>query len=257
VNRLSSVAFATLAAATVAAFFVTQHLKVTTPLIQGNPSPDPPAINPVDGKVCAGVNHRFTRLSFYLQHRADDVDVYVVDSGGEIIRTVASDHHMRRNVRNPDGEFSWNGREDKGAVAPDGTYYFEVALHNQGRTVELSNTPVKVITVAPRPVVTRVSPSLARDGEPVAISYSGGAGRGATVLLYRTDLSGGPRLAFWFGTGNPHRVVWNGRIRGRPAPAGTYLVALRVTDAACNSATYPPVLPPAAGAAPNAVVNIR
>ncbi len=256
-SRLSSVAFATLAALTVAAFFVTQHLKVSTPLIQGNPSPDPSAINPVDGKVCAGLDHRFTRLSFYLQHRADDVDVYVVDSSGEIVRTVASNHHMRRNVRKPDGEFSWNGREDNGTVAPDGTYYFEVALRNQGRTVELSNTPVKVITVPPRPVVTRVSPSLAAAGTPVTIRFSGDAGAGATVLLYRTDVPGAPKLAFKFGTGNAHRVVWDGRIHGLPAPAGTYLVGLQVTDQACNTGTFPPVLPPAPGAAPNAAVTVR
>ena len=256
-TRLSSVAFATLAAATVAAFFVIQHLKVTTPLIQGNPSPDPSAINPVNGNVCGGVNHRFTRLSFYLQHRADDVDVYVVDSSGAIVRTVASNHHMRRNVRKPDGEFSWNGREDNGTVAPDGTYYFEIALRNQGRTVELSNAPVKVITVPPRPFVTRVSPSLVAAGAPVTIRYSVGAGRGAFVLLYRTDLPGGARLAFSFGTGNAHRVVWDGRIHGLPAPAGHYLAGLRVTDQACNTGTFPRVLPPAPGAAPNAVVTVR
>ena len=37
----SEAAFAALVVATVAAFFVTQHLKVTTPLIAGAPSPLP------------------------------------------------------------------------------------------------------------------------------------------------------------------------------------------------------------------------
>ena len=40
-TRLSIVAFAALVAATIGAFFVTQHLKVTTPLIQGFPRPVP------------------------------------------------------------------------------------------------------------------------------------------------------------------------------------------------------------------------
>jgi hypothetical protein len=256
-SKLSSVAFAALAAATVAAFFVTQHLKVTTPLIQGAPAPSPGAINPVDGRVCAGVNHRFTRMSFYLQHRADDVDVFVVDQSGAIIRTLASDRHMRRGVRKPDGEFSWNGREDNGAIAPDGTYYFKIALRNQGRTVELSNAPINVITIPPRPVVTSVSPSLTAGGAPVTIHYSGDAGRGATVLLYRTDLPGKPKLVFFFGTGNTHTAVWNGRIHDRPAPAGTYLVGLQVTDAACNPGRFPIVLPPAPGTTPRAGVTIR
>ena len=37
--------------------------------------------------------------------------------------------------------FSWNGRETDGALAPDGTYYFRVALIHQGRTIELTGEP--------------------------------------------------------------------------------------------------------------------
>lgn len=256
-SKLPSVAFATLAAATVAAFFVTQHLKVSTPLIAGFPAPDPAAINPIDGRVCDGRDHRFTRISFYLLSRADNVDVYVVNQAGDIVRTVAANHHMRLKVRNPDGDFSWDGREDNGHVAPDGTYYFEVALRSQGRTVELTNTPVKVITVAPRPRVTGVSPSVAAAGTPVVIHYSGGVPQGANVLLYRTEPNGAPRLVKVFGTGNPQQATWDGRIHHAPAPAGTYLVGLRVTDAACNTGTYPAVLPPPRGGTPNAVITIR
>ena len=40
-TRLSIAAFAVLVAATIAAFFVTQHLKVTTPLLTGYPRPVP------------------------------------------------------------------------------------------------------------------------------------------------------------------------------------------------------------------------
>ena len=32
--------------------------------------------------------------------------------------------------------FVWNGREDNGRLAPDGTYYVRVALMHQGRTVD-------------------------------------------------------------------------------------------------------------------------
>ena len=55
-------AFVALVIATVAAFFVTQHLKVTTPLIQGRPAPVPNTINPVYGGVCASA-HRQGRRS--------------------------------------------------------------------------------------------------------------------------------------------------------------------------------------------------
>ena len=51
-RRFPVIAFAALVVATVAAFFITQHLKVTTPLIAGFPRPFPAAINPVRGTTC-------------------------------------------------------------------------------------------------------------------------------------------------------------------------------------------------------------
>ena len=87
-----------------------------------------------------GKNSGSTTISFYLQHRADTVDVYVVDAeDDQIVRTVATGRHMREDVRNPDGVFHWDGRVDDGRVAPDGTYYFRVALLHQGRTVDLND----------------------------------------------------------------------------------------------------------------------
>ena len=112
-----------LVAATIAAFFVTQHLKVTTPLIAGLADARARARSTrCDGVPCSrGATSGSTTISFYLQHRADDVDVYIVNARRRtIVRTVAIGRHMRRDVRNPDGVFHWNGREDDGQVAPDG-----------------------------------------------------------------------------------------------------------------------------------------
>ena len=92
-RRWPVAAFVALAIATVAAFFVTQHLKVTTPILNGFPFPQPSAINPIDGQVCRTrsrtggvqlVSHRSTFVSFYLQNRSDDVNVYIVASDGMI-----------------------------------------------------------------------------------------------------------------------------------------------------------------------------
>ena len=249
-NRLSTSAFAMLVAATIAAFFITQHLKVTTPLIQGFPRPVPGVIDPLHGVPCAGKNSGSTTISFYLQHRTDTVDVYVVDDDdGTIVRTVASGRHMRKNVRIPDGVFHWNGREDDGQVAPDGTYYFRVALIHQGRTVDLdaSNQTVKVKTVPPHPVITSVTPSLipGSNGTRVTIHYKGNEQRGGTIRIYRTDLPGGPRLVKSFLTPwKGQQAIWDGKINGQPAPAGTYLVGLDVTDAACDTGHFPAHLPP-------------
>ena len=250
-------AFGSLVLATVAAFFVTQHLKVSTPLIQGRPRPVPATISP--SETGCGGRFRTTRFSFYLQHRADDVDVYVVDQSGTIVRTLASGRHMRKDVRTPDGAFPWNGREDDGKVAPDGTYYFRIALLHQGRTITLTQTPVLVKTAPPRPLVTAVAPDLIPDrGLPVAISYRGNQGRPGIVRIYRTDLPGGPRLVRSLAApAQPARASWDGLIGGRPAPAGTYLAGLDVTDTACNAGHFPAVIPPPAGSTPHAGVTVR
>ena len=259
-TRLSTGAFAVLVAATIAAFFVTQHLKVTTPLIQGAPRPVPGVIDPLHGVACVGgKNSGSTTISFYLQHRADTVGVYVVNQDEEIVRTVATGRHMRIDVRNPDGVFTWDGREDSGRVAPDGTYYFRVALLHQGRTVDLTSVPVKIKTVPPHPVVKSVTPSLipGTHGLNVTIRYAGNEHRGGTIRIYRTDLPGKPRLVKSFLTPwSGEQAIWDGTINQRPAPAGTYLVGLDVSDAACDTGHYPAHVPPAPGSTPHAGVTI-
>lgn len=248
-NRLSTGAFAVLVTATIAAFFVTQHLKVTTPLIQGFPRPVPGVIDPLHAVPCGKWNSGSTTISFYLQHRADTVDVYVLNQDGTIVDTVASGRNMRRNVRRPDGVFHWDGRESNGLLAPDGSYYFRVALLHQGRTIDLPDVPVRVKTVPPHPVITSVQPQrIPADGTRVKIRYTGNENRGGTVLVYRTDLPGGPRLVKSFLTPwNGHQAIWDGMIRQRPAPAGTYLIALKVTDAACDTGGFPVRIPPVPG----------
>ncbi len=256
-KRLPLLVFGALVVATVGAFFVTQRLKVSTPLIAGFPAPDPAFINP-DGAHCAGKNHGRMHISFYLLHRADDVDVYVVDESGQIVATLATGRHMRRAVRNPDGNFYWNGREDNGAVAPDGKYFIRVALLGQGRTVQLSKKPITVLTVPPRPVVRSVSPSLLPQGTASArIRYGGNEHRPATVLIYRTDAAARPPLAYSFPVVPTQAATWNGLIAGRPAPAGIYLVGLSVTDLACNTGRFPPELPPTPGSTRHAGLTVR
>jgi FlgD Ig-like domain/N,N-dimethylformamidase beta subunit-like, C-terminal len=266
VRRLPQIAFATLVAATVAAFFITQHLKVSTPLIGGFPKPVPAYINPLDGTVCGGVDHRRMRVSFYLQHRSDDVDVYVVDQSGAIVRTLASGAHMQGGAHPVRDLFTWNGREDNGRLAPDGIYYVRVALIHQGRTVTISGPsgpyPVTVKKTPPQPVVRSVTPHLIPTGPrtAVTITYSGNQQRGGTVKIYRTDVPGWWRrapvksfLTPWKG----NRAVWDGMIHRRPAPAGIYLVGLDVTDAACNTGHFPAGLPPSPGSTPGAGVTVR
>jgi hypothetical protein len=151
--------FVALILATVAAFFITQHLKVTTPFISGVSGPTPPAINPVNGPTgchdpSSGrkVSERSTTVSFYVVHHADDVNVYVVDQSGTTVRTLATGVSMHKS-KAPTPEafravtkyFSWNGRNTAGRLVAPGTYFFRVYLIHQQRTIELQQ-PVTVET---------------------------------------------------------------------------------------------------------------
>jgi len=245
VNRLPVAAFAVLVAATVAAFFITQHLKVTTPLVAGFPRPVPLVINPVDGTTCGGVNHRQMRISFYLLHSADDVDVYVVNSGGSIVRTLASGVHMQIKKR---VVFTWNGREDDGSLAPDGVYYVRLELIHQDRSVTISGPSgpegFKIKTTFPMPRITSVTPRAIASGtsSSVTIRYTGNETRSGTILLYRVRANGKAALVKRFVTPwHGQRAVWDGLIHKRPAAPGQYQVALQVSDAACNTAISPRV----------------
>lgn len=263
-TRLSLVAFAGLVAASIAAFFVTQHLKVTTPLIvggKGAPRPVPGVIDPLHPVQCGGVDTGSTTISFYLQHRSDDVIVSVVNAADDaVVRTVADGRHMRKNVRIPDGVFRWDGRLADGKVAPDGSYYFRVTLIHLNRTIDLTDVPVKVKTVAPHPVITSVQPTVIASGSHVTIHYAGNENRGGTILLYRLGAAGRPArmikqfLTPWKG----QTAVWDGTVaQQRPAPAGTYLLALEVSDSACNQGRYPARIPPPDASAATDVVTVR
>ncbi len=252
-KRLPLAAYAALAVATVGAFFVTQHLKVSLPLVSPNAHPTPAIISP-EGQGCAGAHRRVGAFSFYLLNRADNVAVYVVDASGTIVRTLASGWRMPRKVRT---NFPWDGRENSGRLAPDGSYHFRIVLLEQNRTVDYTRVPVTVKSSPPHPVVSGVSPALlARGGGPVQIHYSGTEQRAVTVQIYRTDLPGRPRLVKRFRAGW-RGANWDVRIRQRPAPAGTYLVGLEVQDAACNIGRFLPTLPASPGSAAQATLTVR
>jgi FlgD Ig-like domain len=265
VTKLPVAAFAVLVAATVAAFFITQHLKVSTPLVGGYPAPVPAVINPVDGTTCGGVNHRRMKISFYLLNRSDNVDVYVVNQAGIVVRTLADGVYMPGAPHPVRKYFTWNGREDDGSVAPDGAYYVRVLLIHQGRTVTISSTsgpePVKIKTNIPTPRVTAVTPQFIAQGAKarVTIRYTGNQHRGGTILIYRTSAPGWahqPPVKSFLTPWRGHTAIWDGLIHERPAPAGTYLIGLEVTDAACNTGRFPARLPPPPGTASQADLTV-
>jgi hypothetical protein len=260
VRRLPVVAFATLAVATIAAFFIVQHLKSNGTLIVVWNGAAPFSDN---GDGCRSR----TSITFNLQDRADSVSVFVLDSEGDVVRTVASGVAMQapkagRRVRRT---FYWHGREDSGRLAANGSYYFRVTLDQQGRYVDLTQDPIVVDNTPAYLVVRSVSPSQlpAPGGVPATVHFTGSRGRGGYLLVYRTAATGAPQLAtvraIPFSKPSPsgYTKTWNGLISGRPAPAGTYVMALKVTNRACVTGTFPVYLPPRRGTTANAGLTIQ
>lgn len=265
--RAPVVAFVALVIATVAAFFVTQHLKVSTPLIQGRPAPVPSQINPVFGSSCVRHNgkgmpvltsYRQMQISFYLQNRSDNVTVQIVDRDGVPVRTIGDNVFMRAQPPQRH-RFIWNGRRADGSVVPAGIYYVKVSLLHQGRSLIISNStaalPVTVETTRPQIQVTGVAPATVTPGSgtPVRIHYTGTDGLRPRILIYRVSGVTPHLVKNFAATTTAGSSTWDGTLRGgRPAPPGTYVVGLLFTDRACTTARSPD----SPAAAPHAVVTV-
>ena len=148
-RRPPTLAFGGLAVATVAAFFIIQHLKVSTPLISNVSPPFPTTINPKGGGTCVArrpdhtrgpVSYRRTSVSFLLLHQSDDVSVYVVNQGGRDVATLASGVFMAGLPHQKLRTFTWDGRVYGGNLADAGEYSVKVVLRRQGRTIDITDS---------------------------------------------------------------------------------------------------------------------
>ncbi len=170
-RRLGGAGFAALVVATVAAFFITQHLKVSDPLIAGA-RVLPADINPQRGRVCLlavkPTNYRHSRISFFLPDHSDTVGVLIVNAAGERVRTVAW-RHLNVGQR---GQFTWNGRKSNGRLVPDGTYYVQIALQGEGRSFDLGES-IRIIRTKPKVTLSPVR---------VVVPAAGGHGTKTTSI---------------------------------------------------------------------------
>jgi hypothetical protein len=282
VKRLPVAAFAALAIATAAAFFFIQHLKVSTPLIAGAPSPHPATINPISGGICPypgphgkpiPTSFREMKISFYLLNRNDHVDVFIIKPDGVLVDTIATDVPMVAKPHPKRHQFIWNGRLTDGQVAPDGNYEVKVTLLQQGRSYVIADAstgaelPVTVQTTPPSIRVTSVRgpggelPAVipTAGGTAATIHYTGTGKLRPQIQIYRSTASGRLHLVKTYSaTTSSGTSVWNGTLRHQqPAPRGTYVIGLKLTDATCNQIRWPATLHPAPGSVANASVTIR
>jgi hypothetical protein len=149
-RRLPAVAFGALAVATVAAVFITQHLKVTTPLVTGPKGGLPTYGDTPHNIVPTDPSCRSVTLYFQLLHRADSFNLYIVDSHGRVVRNLAAG--VAGAIKQP-FHYSWSGRLQDGSVAPRGLYNFALHLIHQDRTIDpvVYGYPISVQSTCPPP----------------------------------------------------------------------------------------------------------
>jgi hypothetical protein len=205
---------------TAAAFTMTEALKL-------EPSPvDAPRFTKVFSPTCACPTGIAT-LSFRLR-RADRLELVVVSGDGPV-RTLARDlEHAKGRVR-----VRWNGRDDAGAILPDGVYRLRVRLQDAGRTVDIPKK-IRIDTQAPELELLRAAPET--------FSPDGDGRRDAMRIVYSMDedaaalifLDG--QIAFEAGLkrAGERAVSWDGRVGERALRAGIYALVLRARDLAGN-----------------------
>ena len=244
--QTATVVFVLLVVATVAAFFVTQRLKRSAPVVRHVKMPLYISPNG-DGRKDTAV------IRFRLPKADDRVTVSMVDANGDEVRRLAD-----RRLSKGRHRFVWNGRDNSAAIPPDGFYYLRVVLGGQGRGT-ITRRGIHLLTAKPVPRLVSISPARVHPGgrEPVTIRFSGPSNPAPVFSVYRTD-GGAPRVVWRFaGAVGSTTATWDGRIGGRPAPAGTYAFAVTVENRALVAGSSPQKLPPTpASAQPNTGVTI-
>jgi hypothetical protein len=222
------VAFGLLAVATVAAFFVTQRLKDSDPIVKRIATPLWISPNG-DGRKDE------VRIRFQLP-KGDRTTVSIVTAGGDERRRLMGDRSLGR------GQHSvvWDGRNDDGRVLGDGSYYVRVALRTQGRAVT-GPRPIRLETTPPRPRLE--SAQRLRDGS-VRLRYTGPTSPPPLITVYRTDGAKVREVARFVGVRGRDSQVWDGFVGLERLPPGDYAFGLTVQNKAGVSGSSPPKLPP-------------
>src|SRR5437868_7630184 len=160
--QTATIVFVLLVVATVAAFFVTQRLKRSSPLIRHVEMPLYISPNGDGRKDTADIRFRLPKAD-------DRVTVSMVDANGDEVRRLAD-----RRLSKGRHRFRWNGRDSSAAILPDGLYYLRVVLSGQGRGT-VARRGIHLLTAKPAPRLLSVTPARIHPGgrEPVTIKFSG------------------------------------------------------------------------------------
>ena len=233
-SSLARVVFLLLVAATVGAFFVTQRLKRSGPVVKRLALPLYISPNGDGRKDTA-------RITFNLP-KGDRVTVDVVNANDDEVRRLLDDVRLRRGFH----ALNWDGRNNFGLVPKDGYYYVRVTLRHEGRAAT-GPRGMQLVTKPPRPRILSTTPArLPLNGRrtPVRIRFTGPASPPPVYSVYRTDGPEPVKVATFTGVRSSHVGTWNGLVKGKPAPEGIYAFAVTVQNRALVAGSWPHRLPP-------------
>lgn len=206
--------------ATAAAFAVTERLKLARSPVTGT------KVDRVFSPVCECA--RDVAVISVVLRRPETVTADVLDADGESVRTLV------RKRREPAGRvsYTWDGRDNADRIVAEGVYRPRIQLERNGRTIVLPN-PIRVDKTAPRIQIVRVFPRV--------FSPDGDGRRDRVTAAYRIDergrasmlIDGRQRVQSKFRR-LEGKLVWFGRVDGRPVRPGTYEIRLRAVDRAGN-----------------------
>ncbi|MEA2426191.1 MAG: hypothetical protein QOH13_2601 [Thermoleophilaceae bacterium] len=235
-RRAATILFALFVLATGGAFFVTQRLKRSTPIVER-----------VFFQQWVSPNHDGRKDAVTVRFdlpKAQRVTVSLVDRRGELVRTLADDRFLSKGTQ----PFRWDGLDDNGIVVPDGSYRLRVGLRDEGRSITAPRV-LHVDTRPPRPRIVAVTPptvvpgSAGRRGR-VRIRFVGPADTPPAIGVWRTDSGKAVQVAGFQSRRGRETATWDGLIDGQPAPEGAYAFSVTVQDKAGNRGSVPRRLPP-------------
>jgi FlgD Ig-like domain len=235
-RRVATVLFALFVVATGGAFFVTQRLKRSTPIVTRV------FFQQWIGPKCHCPKDHVT-LRFDLP-KAQRVTVTLVNRRAEVVKTFADDLFLAKGTH----PFRWNGRGDDGLVVPDGPYRMRVGLRAEGRSVTAPRV-LRVDTRPPHPRIVAVTPPTVVPGSPTRrgrarIRFVGPANPPPEFGVWRTDGGKARQVAGFTGRRGRQTATWDGLAGGKAAPEGAYAFSVTVQDKAGNKGSAPPTLPP-------------
>ena len=217
---LSTTLLLLLLVATTVAFAITEGLKL-------EPSPIRSVyVDKVFSPTCDCDSNAAT-VRFRLR-QADRMTLSIVDGNEHQVRTLVGSAQTKSGIVTA----SWDGRDNAGAIVPDGEYRPRVHLQRAHRTIVLPN-PIRVDTHAPTITLVRLRPR--------AFSPDGDGRNDKVAVVYRVNE---PAHALLFVNGHLRvrgrfpqpqgKLDWFGRLNHRALPAGPYRITLAARDIAGN-----------------------